>query len=140
MLEIALALNLIIIHFNASLMSRFYNKYKNSTAILILLGYLFLFGYNIVHYHSYNTNFSSLQVFECKTEKNIINHQVVGLDFQCPVHSTYSSVHNSLLSEKFSNSGFLSEIELIKLNTNQICFNNQFYPSNPLRAPPSLIS
>jgi hypothetical protein len=121
-------------------MSRFYNKYKNPTAVLILLGYLFLFGYNIVHYHSYNVNFGSVLVFDFKTEKKNKNHQLVGLDFQCSVHNTYSSVHNSLLTEKFSNSGFLSEIEPLKFTTNHFYFNNQFYPSNPLRAPPSLIA
>lgn len=119
-------------------MIKFYNKYKKPTASLILLGYLFLFGYNILHYHSYDANFSTNLILENKDDNRIANKHLVNPGFQCPVHNTYSSVHNILISGYGFYSNAITEVELLKFSPQQFYFQNQFYPSNSLRAPPEI--
>jgi len=118
-------------------MNKFYLKYKSVVVYLILSGYFFLFGYNIMHYHKYEIKFYT----DCNLiEKNV--NKVSGqhlsyFGFECPIHNTYSSVHSTLLSAQDINSSSIKEHILLKFYPHQFYFTNPIYPSNLLRAPPT---
>ncbi|NWG29418.1 MAG: hypothetical protein HXY48_12900 [Ignavibacteriaceae bacterium] len=121
-------------------MTKLFETYKKITAIFILSGYLFLFGYNILHFHSYSLNFNPNVVIEDKDDINLTNQHLTYPGFQCPVHNSYSSVHNILI---INHSGISSDIpclEFLSFSQQQFYFQNHFYTSNALRAPPTLIS
>jgi hypothetical protein len=118
-------------------MNKFYLKYKSMMVSLILSGYFFLFGYNISHYHKYDINFSPESYFEEENDTRVANKHLSYLGFECLIHNTYSSVHNTLLSAQEFSSSSITEIELLKFYPQQFYFSNQFYPSNLLRAPPA---
>ncbi len=120
-------------------MIRFNNKYKNITAGILLIGYLFLFTYNILHYHNYNAALDS-SVIIINEDTNSHKNHFVNLDFQCPVHNVYSSLHNLLINSTGFNSYIVAEIELVKLIPQQFYIQKEFYLSNSLRAPPALFS
>jgi|GEM_PF-5330430 len=122
------------------MISRFYLKYKSLVVYLILSGYFFLFGYNVTHYHEYDYNFNVNCYLDEANDSKAANKHLTYPGFQCPVHNTYSSVHNTLLSAQDFYSSPITEVELLKFYPQQFYFNNQFFSSNLLRAPPSLIS
>lgn len=117
-------------------MNKLYMKYKSIVAYLILSGYFFLIGYNISHYHKYDFNFNINHQLDEVDNNKAVNKHLIYLDFQCPVHSTYSSVHNSLLSSQDFYSSPVKEVEPLKFYSQQFYFKNQFFPSILLRAPP----
>lgn len=122
------------------MISKFHLKYKSSVVYLILSGYFFLFGYNVTHYHKYDYNFNfNCYLYEANDNKTSNKHLTYP-GFQCPVHNTYTSVHNAILSAQDFHSSKLVEVELLRFYPQQFYFNNQFFSSNLLRAPPSLIS
>jgi len=118
-------------------MNKFYLKYKAMVAYLILSGYIFLFGYNISHYHIYNINFASNCYLIENNDTKTTNRHLSYSGFECLIHNTYSSIHNTLLSTQDFYSSLLTEVDLLKFYPQQFYFSNQFYPSNLLRAPPA---
>lgn len=122
------------------MINRFYSKYNFAVVCLILSGYLFLFGYNITHYHIYDINFDTNRYLKENFESKSASKHTTYPGFECPVHSTYLSVHNTLVNAQDSKTFLITEIELLKFYSQQFYFNNQFFSSNLLRAPPSSIS
>lgn len=118
-------------------MNIFYLKYKSTVVYLILSGYLVLFGYNISHYHIYDINFDANCYLIEKNNNKTASQHLSYSGFECLIHNTYSSVHNTLLSAQDFNSSSIKEIELLKFYPQQFYFSNQFYSSNLLRAPPA---
>jgi len=118
-------------------MNKFYLKYKAMVAYLILSGYIFLFGYNISHYHIYDINFAANCYLIEKNDNKTANRHLSYSGFECLIHNTYSSVHNTLVSVQDFNLSSITQIELLKFYPQQFYFSNQFYPSNLLRAPPA---
>lgn len=121
-------------------MTKLFKAYKKHIAIFILTGYLFLFVYNILHFHSYNLNFNPNIVIEDKDDISLTNQHLTYPGFQCPVHNAYSSVHNILLINYSAISLDIPYIEFLSFSQQQFYFQNNFYTSNALRAPPGLIS
>lgn len=121
-------------------MNLFNKKYSRFTIYLFLMGYIFLFGYNILHYHNINALFNtSVTICEAQSGGFSKGHSV-NLEFQCPIHNTYNSLHNVLINSSCSSSIFLKEIDLVSGNYCQFYFQKEFYLANALRAPPSLFS
>jgi predicted N-acyltransferase len=119
-------------------MTKLFETYKKHTAIFILSGYLFLFGYNLLHFHSYSLNFNPNIVIEDKDDINPTNQHLTIPGFQCPVQNTYSSVHTSLLSNQNIDNSIITQVTFLKFNSEQFYFCNQYYYSNLLRAPPRI--
>lgn len=121
-------------------MNRFNNKYKNPTALVILAGYFFLFGFNILHYHEYNVILDFSKSIVNKNEQNTDASHFVNIDFQCPVHNIYTSLHNVLINSSCSDSNSLNNIEFFNLKAQHFHFQKELFLSNALRAPPALFS
>lgn len=115
-------------------------KYKNVTAYLILAGYFFLFGYNILHFHHYNVILSHSNVLTNKNDASAGSSHSVNLDFQCHVHNIYTSLHNVLLQSSNLSTITLNKIELFNPTYFQFFFQKELHLSNALRAPPVLFS
>jgi hypothetical protein len=115
-------------------------KYKHVTAYIILAGYFFLFGYNILHFHHYNVILSHSNVLTQKNDVSPGSSHSVNLDFQCPVHNIYTSLHNVLLQSSNLSTITLNKIELFNSTYFQFFFQKEFHLSNALRAPPVLFS
>ena len=118
-------------------MNKFYSKHKVIVVYLFLVGYFFLFAYNISHYHVYDIHLAGNCFLLEKNENKATNQHLSYPDFQCPVHNTYSSVHTSLLSNQNIDTSIITQITLLKFNSEQYYFSNHLYPSNLLRAPPA---
>lgn len=121
-------------------MIEFNNKYKKTLAGIILSGYFFLFGYNILHYHQYDVLLQSHVIDFHKDESSSRNNHLVSLDFQCAVHNTYTSLHNLIIQGSGLTSQALYEIELLNFAAQHFHFQKEITLSNSLRAPPSLFS
>jgi len=121
-------------------MNRFNNKYKNLTALVVLAGYFFLFGFNILHYHEYNVILDFSQKIVTTNEQNTDTGHFVNLDFQCPVHNIYTSLHNVLINSSVAESISLQTIEFFNLKSQHFHFQKELFLSNALRAPPALFS
>lgn len=122
------------------MISRINLKFKLPVVYIILGGYFFLFGYNLIHYHKYDFNFKTTCYFDENNNDKATNKHVTYPGFQCPVHNTYSSIHSTLLSSQDFSLLFTTEPKPLKFYSLKFYFNNQFFPSNFLRAPPFLIS
>lgn len=121
-----------MIHFN--------DKYKKPITSIILLGYFFLFSYNIIHYHQYNVSLYSHNININGEDSSSGDNHFVKMDFHCPVHSTYTSLHNITVQSSGSNSNTLYEFELLSYTIQNINFQKVLNSANSLRAPPSLFS
>ena len=121
-------------------MNRFNNKYKNPTALVVLAGYFFLFGFNILHYHEYNVILDFSKSIVNTNEQNTDASHFVNIDFQCPVHNIYTSLHNVLINSSCSDSNSLNNIEFFNLKAQHFHFLKELFLSNALRAPPALFS
>lgn len=121
-------------------MNCFNNKYKNLTALVILAGYFFLSGFNILHYHEINVLLDfSKNIVNTNEQKSDAGH-FVNIDFQCPVHNIYTSLHNVLINSSVTESISLHTIEFFNLKSQHFHFQKELFLSNALRAPPALFS
>ncbi len=121
-------------------MNLFNEKYKYFTVYIFFTGYLFFFGYNILHYHNFNALFSNIDVLCEANSSTIPNGHFVNLEFQCPVHSAYSSLHNVFPNSSGLPTVTINEIGLINPFCFQIYFAKEFFRANALRAPPCIFS
>lgn len=113
-----------------------FNRHKAAISILLFSSYFALFVFNIVHYHKYDINLSNSNLIVENTNKGESESHGVNIDFQCPVHNNYSSLHNIL---PYSLSGtpelFFSD-ERLSLPAAIYFPQNKFLHKNSLRAPP----
>lgn len=121
-------------------MYRFNKKYNNPTALVILAGYFFLFGFNILHYHEYNVLLDYSKSIVKSNEQNTGTGHLVNIDFQCPVHNVYTSLHNVLINSSVAESISLHIIDFFNLKSQHFNYQKELSLSNALRAPPSLFS
>lgn len=119
-------------------MNRFLSKYKNFSTIIIFSGYLFLFGFNTFHYHQINLlENSSYQIDNPHIPAN--NGHSGLFEFQCPVHSSYTSIHNLFLQSSWSNYISISNLDIIRFSPQNFNYQKVICTSNSLRAPPSVL-
>lgn len=127
-------------HLCSIIMNRFNTKYKNPTVLFILFEYFFLFGFNILHYHEYKVILDFPKSIVNTNEQSRDFNHFVNIDFQCPVHNTYTSLHNVVINISGEESTTLHALELFNLKSQDFYFQKELFLSNALRAPPALFS
>lgn len=127
-------------HLCSQIMIRFNYKIKKSVSVYLLTGYIFLSVFNILHFHNFNVAFGHITKIGNQTEKTGQYGHFPGSDYQCMLHTSYSSMHNVSFTD---NSSFLSDL----ITTEEISFVNadsllrlNILSSSALRAPPTGLS
>lgn len=121
-------------------MNRFNQKYNNPTALFILFGYFFIFVFNILHYHEYNVELDFSKRIVSANEQSSDSNHFVNIDFQCPVHNIYSTLHNVVINSSGEEANSFNTSELFNINWQDFHIQTISFLPNSLRAPPALFS
>ena len=112
-------------------------KYRRSTSILILTGYLLTFSVGVFHYHHHD--FTSIKVFDNES-KGPYNHFLIlnGKTNDCIIHQNFSNIQTAVTS-------VLNNYRLIKQEQIPLPFpeasdqiNSGHLLTKHLRAPPQI--
>lgn len=120
-------------------MNKIPDKYRKPSALLILSAYILLALFNIFHFHPTKIAFEPILAHGQDSPGNKFSSAYYDVNFSCPFHSAFSSIHSGFDSVKIFSCSLkkentVTEPEISSLHLNDIS------KLNPLRAPPKNIS
>jgi hypothetical protein len=109
------------------------NKYRDTTAGIILSAYLLIFSINVFHFHKLELN--GISCINVGNESNA-KMQIPGSDFTCIIYQYFSSIHTSIVPGSSLITYIPDEETGSLIRPVQTYSDNKTFGSIHLRAPP----